>query len=342
MKKQPRLTVLMPVYNVEQYVEEAINSVLRQTYSNFILLVLDDCSTDGTAQIVHSISDDRISYYKQPVNVGLAENLNTGVEMAKTEFISRMDGDDILEKNCLEKQIRFLDTHLDVDICSVGFNFFGTKTSTVFFPEKHEDIKSNHLFGCNVIVPMLRKRIFTDNNLRYKTSAFPAEDYRMWAECLCIGVRMHTLQEILFYYRTHADQISTERRERQIQKTNEVRLFVLEWLSTDFTEEQKDIFINKFIPGKIESKADVKYLHKFVRLIEEHNRKHKNFSGKSLHKRLKYHVSMSAYYSALELYFNNGFSLRNYSRFFFSGLFLHIPFGLNLKILAKSLLYKKK
>lgn len=127
MNSVPRVTVLMPVYNVEKYVKEAIESVLNQSYKNFQLLILDDCSTDDTAGIVKSFTDTRIRYYRQEKNVGLAENLNSGVELSDTEYLARMDGDDISVPTWLEKQILFLDAHPEIGLCSVGFRFFWYK-----------------------------------------------------------------------------------------------------------------------------------------------------------------------------------------------------------------------
>ena len=144
----PRVTVLMPTYNVAPWVEEAIQSVLNQTHRDFELLVVDDGSTDNTLDHVRSIQDDRIRIAAFPDNVGLAENLNRGLDLIGTELVARMDGDDIAEPDWLETGINVLDTHPEVGICSFGFQFFGTKTSLVRFPEHNEDSKAQMLFGC--------------------------------------------------------------------------------------------------------------------------------------------------------------------------------------------------
>ena len=170
-----RVTVLMPTYNVAPWVEESIHSVLNQTYRDFELLVVDDASTDDTLDRVRAIDDPRIRIAAFPNNVGLAENLNRGLGIIDTELVARMDGDDIAEPDWLETGINVLDTHPEVGICSFGFQFFGTKTSLVRFPEHHEDSKAQMLFGCTVIVPVFRKSVFSDNQLRYNTEAFPAQ-----------------------------------------------------------------------------------------------------------------------------------------------------------------------
>ena len=224
----PRLTVLMPTYNVASWVEEAIHSVLNQTYKDFELLVVDDGSTDDTLDHVRSIQDSRIRIAAFPDNVGLAENLNRGLDLINTELVARMDGDDIAEPDWLETGIKILDTHPEIGICSFGFQFFGTKTSLVRFPKLNEDSKAQMLFGCTVIVPVFRKAVFTDNHLRYSTEAFPAEDYSLWSYAYRVA-QVYNVQRTLFHYRTHPTQIPTARREAQIAKSNEVRLRMLEW-----------------------------------------------------------------------------------------------------------------
>ena len=87
---KPTVSVIMPVYNVELYVAEAINSILNQTFTDFELIVLDDCSPDRSAEIVKSFIDKRIVYHRNEKNQGLAENLNTGLKMAKGKYIARM------------------------------------------------------------------------------------------------------------------------------------------------------------------------------------------------------------------------------------------------------------
>ena len=251
----PRVTVLMPTYNVAPWVDEAIQSVLNQTYSDFELLVVDDASADETLAHVKAINDPRIRIAAFPNNVGLAENLNRGLDLIETELVARMDGDDIAEPDWLETGIKVLDSHPEVGICSFGFQFFGKKDSLVRFPERNEDSKAQMLFGCTVIVPVLRRSVFVDNHLRYSTEAFPAEDYMMWANAYRV-TQVYNVQRTLFRYRTHGAQISTAKRKAQIEKSNEVRLKMLEWLNAGFSEEEKRYFLDVFVPCAINGKRN--------------------------------------------------------------------------------------
>ena len=335
-----RVTVLMPTYNVAPWVEEAIQSVLKQTYHDFELLVVDDASTDDTLDRVRTIDDPRIRIASFPDNVGLAENLNRGLDIIDTELVARMDGDDIAEPDWLEIGINILDSHPEVGICSFGFQFFGAKTSLVRFPEHHEDSKAQMLFGCTVIVPVFRKSVFTDNHLRYSTESFPAEDYMMWANAYRV-TQIYNVQRTLFHYRTHPTQISTARREAQIAKSNEVRLKMLEWLNPDFTDEEKRYFLDTFVPCKIESKKDIAKLKRFAQLLISRNT-YGNYSNEALRQKFKFHIAHGALEYVEHTYFPHRYSPIAFIRLIISGLYSTLPAKNRRKILVKCLLFKEK
>lgn len=335
-----RVTVLMPTYNVAPWVEEAIRSVLKQTYHDFELLVVDDASSDDTLERVRAIDDPRICIASFPDNVGLAENLNRGLDIIDTELVARMDGDDIAEPDWLETGINILDSHPEVGICSFGFQFFGEKTSLVRFPEHHEDSKAQMLFGCTVIVPVFRRAVMADNHLRYSTEAFPAEDYMMWANAYRV-TQIYNVQRTLFHYRTHPTQISTSRREAQIEKSNEVRLKMFRWLNPDFTDDEKQYFLDSFVPCKIESKEDIAKLKRFAQLLINRNT-YGNYSNHALQHRFKLHVGYGALEYVEHTYFPYGYSPFVFFRLLMSGLYPTLPAKNRHKILIKCLLFKAK
>lgn len=336
----PRVTVLMPTYNVAPWVEEAIQSVLNQTYRDFELLVVDDGSTDNTLDHVRSIQDDRIHIAAFPDNVGLAENLNRGLDIINTELVARMDGDDIAEPDWLETGIKVLDTHPEIGICSFGFQFFGAKTSLVRFPEHHEDSKAQMLFGCTVIVPVFRKSVFTDNHLRYLTETFPAEDYSLWAKAYRV-TQVYNVQRTLFHYRTHPTQISTSRREAQIAKSNEVRLQMLEWLSTDFSEDEKRYFLDNFVPCRIDSKDDISSLRHFAELMASRNIEG-HYSSDALRRKFDSHIAYGVLEFAERTYFAQRYSPIALARLLSDGLYSILPKKNRRKILVKCLVLKIK
>ncbi len=330
----------MPTYNVSPWVEEAIRSVLNQTYRDFELLVVDDASTDDTLDRVRAIDDPRIRIAAFPNNVGLAENLNRGLDIIDTELVARMDGDDIAEPDWLETGIKILDKYPEVGICSFGFQFFGSKTSLVRFPEHHEDSKAQMLFGCTVIVPVFRKAVFTDNNLRYDTEAFPAEDYMMWANAYRV-TQIYNVQRTLFHYRTHTDQISTARRSEQVVKSNQVRLKMLEWLNPDFTDEEKQYFLNIFVPCKIEQKQDINKLQQFAdNLVRRNIQGH--YSSDALRHKFNRHIAYGVLEFAERTYFARRYTPISLVRLVSDGLYFMLPNKNRRKILIKCLVFKNK
>ncbi len=333
-----RVTVLMPTYNVAPWVEEAVQSVLRQTYTDFELLVVDDGSTDNTLERVRSIQDNRIRIAAFPDNVGLAENLNRGLDLIDTELVARMDGDDIAEPDWLETGVHVLDAMPEVGICSFGFQFFGTKTSLVRFPEYNEDSKAQMLFGCTVIVPVFRKSVFTDNHLRYLTETFPAEDYSLWARAYRVA-KVYNVQRTLFHYRTHPSQISTSRREAQIVKSNEVRLQMLEWLSPNFSDKEKHYFLDNFVPCKIKQQEDIDELRRFANLMIERNTQG-HYDNTAIRNKFKSHIAYGALAYAEERYFAKGYNPIRLLRLLTSGFYCTLPAKNRRKIIAKCLLLK--
>lgn len=336
----PRVTVLMPTYNVAPYVKEAIESVLQQSYRDFELLLVDDASTDDTLAKVRSIDDPRIRIAAFDNNVGLAENLNRGLALIDTEYVARMDGDDIAEPYWLEHEVSVLDSHPEVGICSGGFERFGTAKSLVRFPERHEDCMANMLFECSVIVPTFRMSLYRDHGLRYSTKAFPAEDYRFWAECLRV-TKIYNLQETLFHYRMHPTQICTARREEQQRKVAEVRRYMLEWLSPDFTEEEKSYYTGQFMAPQITSLKDYRERNSFCGKLVTKSCSVGHFNEDSLRQRLDKHLRLTLYSTIVERYFNNGYSLPKYLRYLTSGLALKTGWHYEWRFLMKSILGRK-
>lgn len=336
----PRVTVLMPTYNVASWVDEAIQSVLNQTYKDFELLVVDDASSDDTLAHVRAINDPRIRIAAFPNNEGLADNLNRGLDLIDTELVARMDGDDIAEPDWLETGIKVLDSHPEVGVCSFGFQFFGTKTSLVRFPEWNEDSKAQMLFGCTVIVPVLRRSVFTDNHLRYSAEAFPAEDYMMWANVYRV-TQVYNVQRTLFHYRTHSAQISTAKRKAQIEKSNEVRLKMLDWLNGGFSDEEKWYFLDVFVPCVVKGKDSVEELKHFADLLVSRNTQG-HYSSKALKKKFRAHITNGVLKYTQRCYFKKGYCLRGYIDLLKSGLYKDLPVHSRRKLLVKSVLGKKR
>lgn len=202
----------MPVYNTAPYLREAMDSMLSQTFTDFELIVLDDCSPDNAEEILDTYDDPRIVRYKGEKNVGLSNVLNAGIEMAKGNYIARMDSDDISMPNRLQVQVDYLERHPEIDLVSVGMQLFGAKEE-VWIREQHpEKVKINALFHSPVLhaSSVWRKASFEKNGLRFIQDMVPAEDYDLWTKALLKGLKLVNLPDILYKYRIHDTQATLQ------------------------------------------------------------------------------------------------------------------------------------
>ena len=112
------ISVIMPTYNTpREFLENAIQSILRQTYGDFEFIIVDDCSTDDTEEYLRSIADSRIRVIRNQTNLGITKSLNIGLREARGEYIARMDSDDIALPERFEKQLKFMQEHQNVIVC---------------------------------------------------------------------------------------------------------------------------------------------------------------------------------------------------------------------------------
>lgn len=134
------ISVVMSVYNGEKYLEQAIDSVLQQSYKNFEFIIINDGSKDRSEAIIQSYSDKRIIYLYNKSNIGLAASLNKGIAAAKGYYIARMDCDDICDKQRLEKQFCYLKEHPDVAVLGTAASFIDEDGEFIcqYFPEKSD------------------------------------------------------------------------------------------------------------------------------------------------------------------------------------------------------------
>lgn len=205
---KPLISVVLPVYNVEPYIKECMDSILNQTIQDFEVIVIDDCSTDSTVAIVESYNDDRISIIKKEKNKGLIDSLNLGFRLAKGKYLARVDGDDINVLNRFEKQLLFLESNPDVDLCGTWANEFDGNERVLKYKESHNQIVAELLIKSPICHPsvMLRRQRYL--SFSFDKSKKHVEDYDFWARTAW-DCKMHNLQEVLYYYRVHGKQVSS-------------------------------------------------------------------------------------------------------------------------------------
>lgn len=206
--KSPKVSVVMPVYNGEPYLREAIESILNQTYTDLELIIINDGSTDNSEEIILSYKDPRIVYVKNPSNLQIVKTLNKGISLSRGDYIARMDSDDISLPTRFEKQIKFLENNSDITICGSNIRRLrnNLKWKSKKFPPTNDDIRATLLFECPLAHPtvVIRRNFF--DTLKYNHSFNMAEDYALWCDAALLNYKFHNIQENLLLYRLHSNQ----------------------------------------------------------------------------------------------------------------------------------------
>lgn len=217
----PKVSILLPTHQSEAHLRDTLDSIKAQTYQDFELLVVDDASTDQTLDILQEYPELRIQII-QGRNRGLADALNLGIQNAQGEYIARIDADDLMVPERLEKQVRFLDMHQEVIVCGGWQQYFGLSTFLHAPPASAEQCRANLLFRCDLChsTIMLRKTALIEHNLFYNP-AFAAEDFELWTRVLDVG-DIANLPEILGYYREDGKSITTAKKENLIRQNGEI------------------------------------------------------------------------------------------------------------------------
>lgn len=244
MNSIPLVTVLMPVYNGEKYLREAIESILSQTFKDFELLIINDGSSDSSEEIILSYKDSRIEYVKNEQNIRLIATLNKGLELAKGKYIARMDADDISIVSRLDKQVRFLEENPTIGLLGSAFEVIGIG-SKKSYPIVDHEIRFSLLFLNTFLHSsvIFRKELCVTNNLFFDNKYIHAEDYKLWTE-LMFKTNVYNLDEALVKYRVHDNQISQIHSKEQIEITQKIQKEYLETAGFELTTQEFEMIQN--------------------------------------------------------------------------------------------------
>lgn len=210
--EMPELSVIMPAYNEELFLEEAIQSILGQSFSDFQLTIVNDNSTDGTQKIIERFvhSDPRVSCIQNTTNLGPAKSRNLAIDGTNTPFIAFMDADDIAVSTRFEKQLAFLRKNPTIGVCGSWSIVFGDKKAVLSNDVDHEKIKVGFLSHCAVHNPTVMLRRSSLGALRFDEKMMVGEDYSLYSQLIATA-KFHNLPEKLMYYRWHQNNISQTR-----------------------------------------------------------------------------------------------------------------------------------
>ena len=243
------VTVLMPVYNASEFLREAIDSILDQTYEEFEFLIINDGSTDSSVNIIESYEDERIRLVHNTENWGLIKTLNKGIEIASGKYIVRMDADDIAEKNRIETQVNFMENNDDVAVAgSNGIIFLSEKPlikKPTDFPTRYSEIRCKLLFESPIMHPavIMRKKVLLENNYRYKDEYKDTEDYGLWME-IAKNHKIVNISKKLLRHRIISSSVTNQalkRMSNRIRVMKKIYILGLDYLGVEYSEDELDI-----------------------------------------------------------------------------------------------------
>ena len=203
----PKVSIVMPVYNGVRYLREALDSLLTQTFQDFEIWAIDDGSTDDSPALLASIRDPRLRVYRQD-NAGQTGALNTGLKLAKGEYIARMDQDDISEPERLAMQVAFLDSHPEVGLLGSEYMWIdekGTPLRKMSFPRNNSNLR-RAMARCNPFAHsavMFRRSLIEQVGGYIQNKNYPQfQDYELWIR-MAVHSQVANLPVVLMRYRVH-------------------------------------------------------------------------------------------------------------------------------------------
>lgn len=267
-KLSPLVSVVMPIYNVEEWIEEAINSILSQSYPNLEFIIVNDGSTDNTVEIVKSFHDDRIIFMDNHENKGNYVRRNEGCKIASGKYICMMDGDDMAFPERIAKQVAIMEN--DPLLLALGSGLMFSNGGIDIKPRGYNLLKVMLLSNNYVLHPSLivRTNIFQDvgyYNEEYRFSS----DYDLVCKIALRG-RIDNTEEVLMKYRQHEKQISSAHHTEQSEIANWIRLKYLEKCGFTLSTEEKSLFTLMILQSEM-AKEQVSDYEPLIRKLKQQN-----------------------------------------------------------------------
>lgn len=223
------VSIVTANYNNARFLPEFFESIISSTNYPKEIIFVDDCSTDDSIQIVNEMKVPNIKVISLSKNVGFANALNIGIEYATCKYILRIDPDDFMDINRIEKQFNYLEQHSDIDIVGSNCYYFHDGLKKVIGRTNlknthhaiYELIKSgNHGIGNGCI--MCKTSILKQH--KFNQANYPAEEYDIFSRIILSGAKFYNLEDCLLYYRIHKDAVSNRTPFSTVRKINELNL----------------------------------------------------------------------------------------------------------------------
>ena len=201
----PKVSVIMSVYNDKRFVSQAIQAVLESTYKDFEFIICNDCSTDESEEIIKNFKDERIVFFTNEKNQGLANSLNNCLTRAKGEYIMRIDSDDICLPNRMETQVEFLNNNKEVALCGTFAQVVDNNNNNAYLMKRPLNVTVADIFKNNSFIHpsvMMRKSVLDKvGGYVSKKETRRAEDFDLWCRIYEAGFVGKNIPEIHINYR---------------------------------------------------------------------------------------------------------------------------------------------
>lgn len=211
-----KISVLMSVYNSEKYLKYCIDSVLKQSYPNFLFYIVNDCSTDDSINIIKSYSDNRIRLIENEINIGLTKSLNKALNQINTKYIARIDADDICKPNRLYSQLVVLEED-DEKLALVGSSAFLINESNKYVGEINvtdNNLKEELFFKNSFIHSAIMVRTEVLKKYKYDEQIKYAQDYNLWVK-IAQDYNVANIKDKLINLRIHDASLSVLKKKEQ-------------------------------------------------------------------------------------------------------------------------------
>ncbi len=284
MNTAPEISLIMSVYNGEDYLRDAIESVLNQTFRDFELIVINDCSTDKTYEILKRFAelDERVKVHTNEVNLRLPSSLNKAISFAQGKYIARMDADDICLPQRLEKQYKFMENNPNVALSSCRFM---TLANGVFSSggcggkSDNESLKALLLVTNPILHPGIIAKADAIKSLCYDKSFTCTEDMELWTRFIMAGYEVRIMPEYLMIYRLHDKQITETTLEKQHKEVIAIQKNYYGALLEVMNREQEEFYIKGIY---FRENTDVNKFCEFYKWLKAVNRKNKALNKDAL------------------------------------------------------------
>lgn len=290
MVDNPLVTVLLPVYNGEEFLKEALDSILGQTYRNLEILAINDGSTDESLDLLNSIDDPRMRVVTNEQNLGLIGTLNKGIPLASGKYIVRADADDICLPERIEKQVQFMESNPNVGLSGTGFGTFGPGielTENGFFHADDSEIRFRHLYQIHLMhgTSIWRTSVFMETGILFDPDFAHAEDYDLF-DRISEHTKLSNIPDVLYHIRLHSESVS--QKFDSVQEANSVRIKKrgFKRLGLEVNEAQLELFRDLCHHDHGKLKGSEKEVADTIVDVIEGNQEAKYFSQEFLTNRL--------------------------------------------------------